>query len=73
MKKIILMLSLVTLCFSCGSDKKEKKADDTTVVEKEEVKKEEPKFNFPVVDNLLENPSLINLSATPHALSLIHI
>lgn len=68
MRKIVLMLTLVTLCFSCGSDKKEKKADNVaTDVKKEEVKKKEPKFDFPVVDNLLKNTSLINLSATPHS------
>ncbi|WP_430410910.1 hypothetical protein [Kordia sp.] len=66
MKKIIVILSLVTLCFSCGSDKKEKK--ETDVVKKEEVKKEEPKYNFAKAEvNLLEDPSLINLSAVPHS------
>lgn len=68
MKKLILVVSLAIVSFSCGSDKKDKKGEDnTSVITETETVKVEPKFTFPVVENLLENPNLINITATPHS------
>jgi len=66
MKKLVLIL--MVLSFSCASDKKDKTEEkQTTGVEATNPKKENvPIFNFPIVENLLESPQLINISYVEH-------
>lgn len=63
-----LLLILVVLTFiACGGEEKKKPEPNKNSTEKKKEEKPEPKFNFPVVDNLLESQSLINLSETSHS------
>lgn len=67
--KIITLSVFILALVSCKSDRKEEtnnsnSTEITTIVKEEE---KQPKFNFPVAEDILSNPHLKNLTYEGHA------